>query len=188
MLAVLLILVTLQNLVEAQNNIISVPNGDTKGNWGVMEVCDEGTVVRAFQLKVQQSKGPFIDDTALNGIALLCAKDSSREAVRIIRSSVGEFGSWGPAYWCDSKTFLMNFSLRVESTNIIDKTAANNIKFTCSDGSVMEGDGRSQGTYGPWSTNCEIGIRGIQTRVQKKQGFVKDDVALTDARFVCNDY
>ncbi|KAG9469487.1 hypothetical protein GDO78_020394 [Eleutherodactylus coqui] len=82
----------------------------------------------------------------------------------------------------------MNFSLRVESTNIIDKTAANNIKFTCSDGSVMEGDGRSQGSYGPWSTNCEIGIRGIQTRVQKKQGFVKDDVALTDVRLVCNDY
>ncbi|KAG9469486.1 hypothetical protein GDO78_020393, partial [Eleutherodactylus coqui] len=150
-----------------------------------MEVCDEGTEVRGFQLKVQQSKGPFIDDTALNGIALLCAKDSSREAVRIIRSSVGEFGSWGHTYWCDSKRFLISFSLRVESTNKIDKTAANNIKFTCSDGSVMEGDGRSQGSYGPWSTNCEIGIRGIQTRVQKKRGFLFDDVALTDARFLC---
>ncbi|KAG9462063.1 hypothetical protein GDO78_014975 [Eleutherodactylus coqui] len=98
------------------------------------------------------------------------------------------FGSWGPVYWCNSKRFLINFSLRVESTKILDQTAANNIKFTCSDSSVIEGDGRSQGTYGSWSTNCEMGIRGIQTRVQKKQLFFLDDIALTDAKFVCNDY
>ncbi|CAN2390140.1 vitelline membrane outer layer, partial [Pristimantis euphronides] len=94
------------------------------------------------------------------------------------------FGSWRSSFWCNSG-FLKNFSLRVEARSDKDKTAANNIKFSCSDGSVIEGNGQSWGTYGPWSPNCEKGIRGIQTRVQPKKGFWRDDVALTDVKFLC---
>ncbi|XP_066446195.1 vitelline membrane outer layer protein 1 homolog [Eleutherodactylus coqui] len=186
MLAVLLILVTLQNLVAAQDNIISVSNGDKRGNWGVMEVCDEGTEVRGFQLKVQLCQGPFIDDTSLNGIALLCTKNSSWEAVKIVRSTVGELGSWGPIHWCKSG-LLTQFSLSVQSTGSFDQTGASNIMFTCSDCSVVEGNGFDWGKYGPWSDRCKKGIRGIQTRVQDRQGFWTDDVALSDVRFLCND-
>ncbi|CAN2390868.1 Vitelline membrane outer layer protein I (VOMI), partial [Pristimantis euphronides] len=184
MLCALLVLVTLQNLVAAL--VISVPNGETWGNWGAMEVCDGNTVARGFQLKVEKRQGP-LDDSALNGIAIHCTKDSSREVVKIIRSTVGDFGSWGPVFWCNSRAFLKNFMLRVESVHTKDSTAANNIEFTCSDGSIIEGNGQSWGTYGVKSPDCEKGIRGIQTRVQEKQGALRDDVALTDVKFLCRN-
>ncbi|XP_077116864.1 vitelline membrane outer layer protein 1 homolog [Ranitomeya variabilis] len=178
-----LFLVTLQNFVAAQP-VITVPNGEKQGDWGPMEVCDEGTTARGFQLKVERGQGRLVDDTALNGISLLCTKPSSRKVVKIIHSTVGGFGSWGPVYWCNSEYFS-NFSLRVESKASRDSTAANNIKFTCSDGSIKEGNGKNWGSYGPWSSDCEQGINGIQTRVQPNQGFWKDDLSLTDVKFEC---
>ncbi|XP_075132078.1 vitelline membrane outer layer protein 1 homolog [Leptodactylus fuscus] len=184
MVPVLLLLVTLQNLV-ASGTIISVPNGDLEGSWGVMEVCDEGTEIRGFQIKVHQRQAA-LDDTALNGIALHCTEKMSSEVVKIIKCTEGAFGSWGPVFWCESG-YLKNFSLRVESKSKTDKTGANNIKFTCSDDSVVEGNGLSWGDYGPWSHDCENGIRGIQTRVQEKRGFWRDDVGLTDVKFLCRE-
>ncbi|XP_040271212.1 vitelline membrane outer layer protein 1 homolog [Bufo bufo] len=183
LLPVLLLLITLHNLVAAQT-IISVPNGQTLGSWGPMEVCDRGMEVRGFQLKVHRRQGP-LDDTALNGIALYCTRPSSSEVVKIIRSTEGAFGSWGPTFSCNSG-YLKNFSLRVEPRIRGDNTAANNIKFTCSDGSVLEGNGLTWGYYGPWSSTCSEGMRGIQVRVQERQGFWRDDVALTDVKFLCN--
>ncbi|KAM3927314.1 vitelline membrane outer layer protein 1 homolog [Leptodactylus fuscus] len=183
MLPVLLLLVTLTNLVAPQSTI-SVPNGDPSGDWGVMEECDEGTEVRGFKLQVERMRGRLVDDTALNGITLYCIKKSTWEVVKTISSSVGPFGRWGPIFWCKSG-FLKNFRLRVEFHDTRDKTAANNIMFTCSDGSVLEGNGLSWGDYGPWSFDCKKGIRGIQTRVQGKQGFWRDDLGLTDVKFKC---
>ncbi|KAG9465712.1 hypothetical protein GDO78_017860 [Eleutherodactylus coqui] len=95
-------------------------------------------------------------------------------------------GSWGPIHWCKSG-LLTQFSLSVQSTGSFDQTGASNIMFTCSDCSVVEGNGFDWGKYGPWSDRCKKGIRGIQTRVQDRQGFWTDDVALSDVRFLCND-
>ncbi|KAM3924606.1 vitelline membrane outer layer protein 1 homolog [Leptodactylus fuscus] len=184
MVPVLLLLVILQNLV-ATRTVIDVPNGESWGSWGVMEVCDEGTEIRGFQLKVHPPQG-ILDDTALNGIALHCTRNMSFWAVKIIKSTEGAFGSWGPVFWCKSG-YLKRFSLRVDPRRKWDKTAANNIKFTCSDGSVLEGNGLTWGVYGCWSDNCENGIRGIQTRVQEKRKIWKDDVGLTDVKFLCRD-
>ncbi|XP_072000769.1 vitelline membrane outer layer protein 1 homolog [Engystomops pustulosus] len=183
MLPVLLLLGTLQNLVAAET-IISVPNGAPWGDWGPMETCDEDTVIQGFQLKVEKPRGRLIDDTALNGIALYCTKNSSWEVVKIIKSAEGPFGTWRPVIWCHSG-FLKNFTLRVEFKVRGDNTAANNIKFTCSDGSVVEGNGLSWGTYGPWSYDCNKGLRGIQTKVQGRRGAFRDDVGLTDVKFMC---
>ncbi|KAM4036919.1 vitelline membrane outer layer protein 1 homolog [Anomaloglossus baeobatrachus] len=182
MLSVLLLLVTLQNLVAAQTTI-SVPNGVPKGEWGPTEVCDPGTRVRGFELKVEEWKD-VLDDTALNAIRLLCTTPTSTDVLKKITSTEGEFGSWGKYFSCPSG-FLLGFCLRVETGDPVDDTAANNIKFTCSDGSIIEGDGQTWGDYGPCSEACPKGIRGIITRVLPKQGYFRDDLSLTDVRFIC---
>ncbi|XP_073510620.1 vitelline membrane outer layer protein 1-like [Phyllobates terribilis] len=182
MLAVLLLLVTLQNLVAAQT-ILSVPNGVSEGDWGPMEVCDPGTRAKGFDLKVEEWQD-ILDDTALNGIRLYCTEPSSPDVIKKITSKEGDFGTWGKYFSCDTG-FLTRFSLRVETGDQIDKTAANNIKFGCSDGSIKEGDGQEWGDYGPWSKTCSEGIRGIQTRVMPKRGAFRDDLSLTDVKFTC---
>ncbi|XP_077117713.1 vitelline membrane outer layer protein 1-like [Ranitomeya variabilis] len=182
MLPVLLLLVTLQNFVAGQS-ILSVPNGIPEGDWGPMEVCDDGTRARGFDLKVEEWQD-ILDDSALNSIRLHCTKSTTWDVLKKITSKEGDFGTWGKYFSCKSG-YLTRFSLRVEPSRSTDNTAANNIKFMCSDGSIEEGDGQEWGNYGPWSTTCYEGIRGIQTRVLPKQGAFHDDLSLTDVKFIC---
>ncbi|XP_066449947.1 vitelline membrane outer layer protein 1 homolog [Eleutherodactylus coqui] len=186
MLAVLLILVTLQNLVAAQKSspsTISVPNGDRRGTWGPMEVCDKGTLVRGFQLKVEPEQGP-LDDTALCGIKLVCTYPGSKDVVKYITSSVGEFGDWGPIIWCSSGYFT-RFSLKVESAGTDDDTAVNEIKFGDTNNDEIKGEGGPWGKYGPYSNECSAGIVGMRVKLQESRGLFHDDVGVTDVECKC---
>ncbi|XP_075434092.1 uncharacterized protein LOC142471189 [Ascaphus truei] len=94
------------------------------------------------------------------------------------------WGSWTSPVWCPNGN-LIAFSLRVETPLWFgDDTAANNIMFKCSDNSILEGSGQSWGTYEGWSESCQIGICGIQTKVEPTQGD-GDDTALNDVKFTC---
>ncbi|KAM4749250.1 LOW QUALITY PROTEIN: transmembrane 4 L6 family member 5 [Rhinophrynus dorsalis] len=126
----------------------------------------------------------FADDTALNGIKIFCAPNGSSPDQYGKTSSQGRWGEWTPSLWCPG--YLVAFSLRVEPVQgKRDDTAANNIKFLCSTGVVMETEGLNWGSYGPWSAKCVSGICGIQTRVQDDQGSFRDDTALNDVQFIC---
>ncbi|XP_063305799.1 vitelline membrane outer layer protein 1 homolog [Pelobates fuscus] len=170
---------------QTAGTIIEVPNGAQWGTWGTLDRCAPGTVAKGFTLKVQGMQGLY-DDTALNGIRLHCVRCQSPHNEMTINSTVADWGKWGPTFWCPYG-YLMAFSLRVEgSQGKGDDTAANNIKLKCSDGSILEGNGLSWGTYGDWSDNCTTGVCGMESKVEDPQP-VGDNTALNDVRFTCCD-
>lgn len=94
---------------------------------------------------------------------------------------------WTGIRWCPKDGVLIAFQLRVEPPQGLgDDTAVNNIKFRCSNGAVIEGQGEYFGDYDAWSNSCTRGgICGIQTNQEPYGGFFVDDTALNDVRFFC---
>lgn len=79
----------------------------------------------------------------------------------------------------------MAFSLRVEARQTLgDNTAANNVRFRCSDSTELERPGLAWGDFGKWSKPCPKGVCGLQTKVEPPMG-LQDDTALNDVRFFC---
>uniref|UniRef100_A0A8C1F1Y4 Uncharacterized protein n=1 Tax=Cyprinus carpio carpio TaxID=630221 RepID=A0A8C1F1Y4_CYPCA len=150
---------------------------------------DLNASVAALQVEYPIGNG---DDTALNGIRLHCVHkpnglSASYYNFASVSSDVGSWGRWTDIKWCPSG-FLTAFKLKVEvPQGNGDDTAANNILFRCSQGSLLTGDGTRWGTWGGWSQTCQgKGICGIKTRVERPQGS-GDDTALNDASMFCCD-
>nr|XP_006014515.2 PREDICTED: vitelline membrane outer layer protein 1 homolog [Latimeria chalumnae] len=130
----------------------------------------------------------FGDDTTLNGIRLHCSKYnrlSSNPQTHTIESGSRPWGSWSMDAWCPDG-YLTAFQLKVEQVEGEgDDTAANNLKFRCSIGHIIEGHGGPWGGYGSWSHLCsDGGICGLQTKIERPQK-AGDDTALNDVRFYC---
>uniref|UniRef100_A0A672LB31 Vitelline membrane outer layer 1 homolog b n=1 Tax=Sinocyclocheilus grahami TaxID=75366 RepID=A0A672LB31_SINGR len=155
---------------------LTVSNGMNWGLWGFKDMCPSGMYAAGFSLKVR-----------LTGIRLHC--------ISPLRASLGlyedyasvHWGQWTEIKWCPC-CFLTAFQLRVESfQGIGDDTAANNIRFKCSGGSLLHGDGTSWGEWGGWGPTCQgKAICGIKTRIEEPQGS-GDNTALNDARMYCCD-
>lgn len=95
------------------------------------------------------------------------------------------WGAWSEPVWCPDRGFLTAFALRVEAAETPgDNTAANNVRFRCSDGSELEGPGLSWGEFGEWSDACSKGVCGLQTKIEAPRG-LGDDTALNDLRLFC---
>ncbi|XP_066502469.1 vitelline membrane outer layer protein 1-like [Hoplias malabaricus] len=169
------------------DSTISVLNGGGWGTWGPKEMCPNGYYAAGFSLLVEYPIHG--DDTALNGIRLHCVNTYSGRTIyssyATVTSATGSWGTWTKPKHCQTG-MMMNFQLRVEGhQGDGDDTAANNIKFQCSDNSELVGDGTSWGTWGGWSKWCTgRGICGIQTKVEGPQGS-GDDTSLNDVRFFC---
>ncbi|XP_067279603.1 vitelline membrane outer layer protein 1 homolog [Pseudorasbora parva] len=162
-----------------------VLNGGPWGDWRSTNLCPDGTYAIGFNLRVEQPVGDG-DDTALNGIRLLCA-DRSKGVLRDLfptESHSGFWGDWTRDKFCPSG-YLTAFQLRVEPYQRSgDDTAVNNVRFKCTDGTVLEGDGTSWGDWGEWSGTCGARrICGLSTKVERKQ--LGDDTALNDALMYC---
>lgn len=92
------------------------------------------------------------------------------------------WGAWSEPLWCPGGGFLVAFSLRVEApVTPGDNTAANNVRFRCSDSTELQGPGLSWGDFGNWSEPCPKGVCGLQTKIERPRG-LRDDTAVNDGR------
>jgi hypothetical protein len=159
-----------------------------------------------MQLKVERSDG-WKDDTALNGIKLLCSKLGNgvpdhgihSKNYKAITSSVGPWGQWKTVFYCSDAdnslnlktTAMIGFQLKVEQPKgHRDDTGANNFRMICSDFSKtyfkqfqIEGDGTK---WGEWTDVqvCKHGYAacGIVTQVEKDGGKNRKDILLSFLR------
>ncbi|XP_027628981.1 vitelline membrane outer layer protein 1 homolog isoform X2 [Tupaia chinensis] len=166
--------------------------------WGGEMVCERATESRRGfgegdhsldkfppSCQVEPPQGIQGDDTALNGIQLHCTRGDAEHNTHVVESQSGRWGPWSEPLWCLGGGFLVAFSLRVEApVTPGDNTAANNVRFRCSDGKELEGPGLSWGEFGEWSGACRKGVCGLQTKVEPPRG-LRDDTALNDVRFFC---
>ncbi|CAB1438946.1 unnamed protein product [Pleuronectes platessa] len=167
-------------------SLLTVTNGQQWGTWSWPEMCPDQYFAIGFSTRVEPSQGDG-DDTAMNGIRLICGKDGDRRLTSTVESHPGFWGDWSLPQYCPSGV-LTSFQLRVEAhQGNGDDTAANNIRFRCSSNPVLEGKGLNWGDYGGWSQNCvNGGICGIETKMEERQGR-GDDTTLNDVRFRCCD-
>ncbi|XP_040202846.1 vitelline membrane outer layer protein 1-like [Rana temporaria] len=183
----LFILLSLLPIALGEHPTIGVPNGGPWGEWGPVEWCPCGFRARGFSLKVEEKKN-IEDDTALNGVRLLCVNrnDTSLDGSNVypIQSAEARWGEWTEVLWCP-EGFIIRFTMQVEAHKKGgDDTAANNFMFLCSDTIVHMGLGMNWGQYGKWSRRCHHGICGMKTKVESPQG-TGDDTALNDVQFIC---
>ncbi|XP_040271208.1 vitelline membrane outer layer protein 1 homolog [Bufo bufo] len=161
---------------------ISVANGGRWGTWGDVERCPPNSRAVGFNLKVEASIGRRGDDTALNGIGLLCEYHNGSTA-GMITSRVSPWGQWTNVSRCQEH--LAAFRLQVEPPQGDgDDTAANNMEMLCSDPKPLNGYGGRWGTFEGWSRPCDDGICAIKTKVEAPQGR-GDDTAMNDVQFEC---
>uniref|UniRef100_A0A8D1L4F5 Vitelline membrane outer layer protein 1 homolog n=1 Tax=Sus scrofa TaxID=9823 RepID=A0A8D1L4F5_PIG len=166
-------------------SVIEVTNGGPWGDWAWPEMCPDGFFASGFSLKVERPQGIPGDDTALNGIRLHCARGNAELNTHVVESQSGRWGVWSEPLWCPGGGFLVAFSLRVEApVTPGDNTAANNVRFRCSDGTELQGPGLAWGEFGDWSEPCPKGVCGLQTKIERPRG-LRDDTSINDARFFC---
>ncbi|KAJ3597731.1 hypothetical protein NHX12_001248 [Muraenolepis orangiensis] len=169
------------------SSVINVTNGEQFGRWTWPEMCPDTYFAVGFSIRVESNQYG-LDDTALNGVRLICARGGDRSFLYSIESDVGFYGQWSQVQYCPQGV-LVSFQLRVEPHQGLfgDDTAANNIRFRCSSNPMLEGPGRSWGEYGSWSHSCpQGGICGIESKMESYQ-LGLDDSTLNDLRFYCCD-
>jgi hypothetical protein len=186
---------------RAQVSTIRSRNITNWGNWGPAEYCASGHYAVGFRSKVQEYCGENCDDTAMNGIQLLCS-DGKR-----ISSSVGPWGTWDTNFSrCnfsgDSESKLNGFMYRVQSNQESgDDTATNAIRMKCSGDIHLPNDDGIEGSW--YGEIIGLGVRrpiyehswiecpsnyyiyGLRTQVQPPQGRGGDNTALNNIEFYC---
>ncbi|XP_057365055.1 vitelline membrane outer layer protein 1 homolog [Daphnia carinata] len=168
---------------RAPREIITVTNGGTEGEWGPLEHCPSGSRVVSYQTRNELAT-PRFDDTALNTIVLFC----NDQSVTNLTSSVRFSGDYHAVQTCPFGGYMKSFQLRVSPNGTeADNTAANDIRFRCSNGGEINGLGNTHGDWGQYSEECANGLCGIETRVQPYDGGIGhyDNTALNDVRFTC---
>ena len=109
--------------------------------------------------------------------------------MKVIHSVIGPWGTWGRRLKCQAGHFVKGAKIRDQAKQgwgrLRDNTAANGMKFECTNGQILT---PGNGFWGSWSTmkTCPEGdaIYGIKTTVErmKQRG---DNSALNRVKFLC---
>jgi len=160
------------------------PFGGPYGDWTTEERCPTGQWVLGASLKIEPEQKTG-DDTALNGIYLLCGTVEDKGSVTEISSGTGGWGDKINVGNCGDK-YVTGVQLRIEGPQGSgDDTGAVDAEFLCQDGKRFAS---ARLGWGGWSSlkTCPpaSAICGIKTKVEPSQG-KGDDTALNDAEFTC---
>jgi len=177
--------------VQARDDIIAVI-GDPGyyGVWGYWQYCPKGSYAAGYNMQIESwlghGKSGSKDDTAVNGISLICINMHDRARVANITSVVAEYGRWRGDNYCPSG-FFKSAQLRNEPPQGGgDDTGTNNVRFFCLNGQLIQAEGGH--TSGNWGTRLTCPgtsvICGIQTRIESPLG-EGDDTGLNGANFAC---
>ena len=151
------------------------------GDWGLPEFCPYNHYAVGYNSKIEHPPTEGNDDTALNSIRLICSDAS------FISSSNGYWGNWGENVYCENNTKLSGFAMKSQEIQVGEKddTAANAIKFYCSDKELFN---KNEAQWGRWGKLIlcpnNTGICGLKTQVEMAQD-KGDDTALNNVIFYC---
>eukprot|EP00727_Mastigamoeba_balamuthi_P013685 m51a1_g894 hypothetical protein (195) ;mRNA; r:19459-20496 len=148
------------------------------GTWGPLDICPGGSHATGLRT-ISQGVVKIYDDTALNGVQLLCGANHTEGPT----SRVGPQGTWDPKYLCPTGTYIAEFQVLFEPwQQAKDDTAANMVRVRC-----RAADGTPCPEAGLPMSNCPNGtaVVGIRTRVQEPQGR-GDDTALNGVHLRCS--
>lgn len=157
------------------------------GSWQAPQKCPSGTYVAGYRMKVEswQRSG---DDTALNAVEFACYNRQG-SPVSNIKSNEGRWGDWSRSFAsCPKGHYFKGFDIKSEKWQRSgDDTAANSVKFVCTNGSVLEAS--NPGRWGRWTgmKHCPSGsaITGIKALVEPSIG-KGDDTALNNIAVICS--
>ena len=102
------------NIVRPHETELRPSAGSSWGSWGGDSWCPENSWAGGFQLLVESSCGDACDDTALNGVRLLCVSWDSQEAGSVT-SKTGSWGKWRSLFSCSgSGNFITGVQFKSE--------------------------------------------------------------------------
>eukprot|EP00727_Mastigamoeba_balamuthi_P009800 m51a1_g5442 hypothetical protein (199) ;mRNA; f:182895-189674 len=132
------------------------------GTWGAWDACPDNSYAAGMWTKSQADHGA-IDDTAMNGVRLLCKSEDGTSLPYTPQSSVGERGTWDTPTHCPSGLFVVGFMVRFqECCSAKDDTALNRIIFICNNPSG------TQKYYSPELGNLRGAVLALREDVYDK--------------------
>eukprot|EP00727_Mastigamoeba_balamuthi_P010588 m51a1_g6151 hypothetical protein (507) ;mRNA; r:302521-304321 len=173
-----------------------VGNDGQWGTWGNLDSCPGGRFARGFVTKSEANQGgkKNQDDTALNGVRLVCESSSIQKGPT---SLVGPWGTWDEPVLCPKWYYVSAVQVREEKFcgEKCDDTALNAIRVRCrsmrTGVDVQLDESHSKTSWGVWSQwyDCPVGtaVTGIRTRVEPPQD-KGDDTALNAVRLHCTPF
>jgi len=163
------------------------------GTWGAPQLCRDNQYVSGINLKIEGRQGQrFLrkdDDTALNGIRLICTNLDGNNPDEL-RPNEGPYGEFRGVKHCPNG-IATGFQLRSEPDQRgADDTAAVDMALKCTnfDGSATDLVGGGILSYGAWTAQqvCppKTAVCGINTQVEGPQGN-GDDSSLNNVNIAC---
>lgn len=161
------------------------------GTWGAPQMCRDNQWVSGIELKIEGAQGQrFLrndDDTALNGVELICLDGYNADR---LKPYAGQWGEFRGAKYCHNG-IATGFELRSEPDQRGgDDVAAVDMAIICTnfDGNTEWKVGGDVLSYGHWTgaQNCppRTAVCGINTQVEEPQGG-GDDTSLNNVNVAC---
>lgn len=207
-LLLLLAILSTGSSAHARTDVVhTVKTNGSWGTWGAWQYCPKGSFASGYSMKVEASRGPDGDDTAVNGIKLYCTNVKGTRTSNIT-SKVGPWGTWREGTNCPVSSFIQSVAMKYEKhATDIDDTGTTSIRFKCTNGALIQASGTMKwGTWGPFikcpskelridTKNKEgkivtivkmfqTAVNGIRTRVERSLGD-GDDTALNGVEYSC---